>query len=61
MNDDALKQVMEDLERQIGPERMSAIRRKAASENTSVIKLLGDAVRDYSDALNAPSSPSKAA
>ena len=56
MNDEALAKVMNELEQDIGEERLSALRREATRRGTTVIKLLGDAVMDFADKLNNPST-----
>lgn len=60
MNDEALSKIMAEIEDQIGPERLSAIRRLAARKGVSVLKLLGDAVAQYADRLAHP-TPTKVA
>ena len=47
MNDESLAKVMAELEKQIGSERLSAIRREAAKRGVSVLTLLGEAVSSY--------------
>ena len=54
MNDEALSKVMAELEREIGKDRLSALRREAARRGTTVIKLLGDAVAVFTDRLTKP-------
>lgn len=54
MNDEALAKVMKELEAQIGPERLSALRREAARRGVTVMKLLGDAVVLFSEQLTQP-------
>lgn len=56
MNDEALAKVMEKLEQEIGKERLSALRREATKQGTTVIKLLGDAVMIFADKLNNPTN-----
>lgn len=54
MNDDSLSKVMAEFEKNIGPERLSAIRREAVRQGVSVIKLLGDAVAEFADKMAKP-------
>lgn len=54
MNDEALSKVMAELEKDIGEERLSALRREAARRGTTVLKLLGDAVATFADRLGNP-------
>jgi hypothetical protein len=58
MPDEALTKIMSELEEMIGPDRLSALRREAAARGVSIVKLLGDAVVQFSERLN---SSSKAA
>lgn len=59
MNDESLAKVMAELEEMVGPERLSALRREAARRGVSIVKLLGDAVVQFSDRLT-PTSRSAA-
>lgn len=54
MNDEALAKVLAEIETEIGGDKMSALRRKAAAEGVSVITLLGDAVNTYVDKITRP-------
>lgn len=51
MSDDALAKILAELEREIGPERLSALRREAARRGVSVLHLLSEAVVDFSNRL----------
>jgi hypothetical protein len=59
MNDESLAKVMAELEEMIGPDRLSALRREAAKRGVSIVKLLGDAVVQFSERLT-PNSKSAA-
>lgn len=61
MNDEALAKVMKELESQIGEERLSALRREAARRGVTVMKLLGDAVVQFSELLTSPAPHQTAA
>lgn len=58
MPDEALTKIMSELEEMIGADRLSALRREAATRGVSIVKLLGDAVVQFSERL---ASSSKAA
>jgi hypothetical protein len=51
MTDDSLTKVMAELESRIGAERLSMLRRHAASKGVSIFTLLGEAVNLYVDKL----------
>jgi hypothetical protein len=51
MQDDSLTKIMAELEEMIGPDRLSALRREAATRGVSIVKLLGDAVVQFSERL----------
>lgn len=47
MDDESLARVMAKLEKKVGKERVSAIRREAVKRGVSVLTVLGDAVLKY--------------
>ena len=47
MNDESLARVMAKLEKTVGKDRVSVIRREAANRGVSVLTVLGDAVIKY--------------
>lgn len=51
MTDDSLTKVMAELETRIGAERLSMLRRHAASKGVSIFTLLGEAVNLYVEKL----------
>ena len=51
MPDNDLTQILADLEKQIGPERLSALRREAARRQVSILTLISEAIVEYSKRL----------
>jgi|TARA_R110001606_G_scaffold32766_1_gene98687 hypothetical protein len=47
MDDESLARVMAILEKKVGKERVSVIRREATKRGVSVLTVLGDAVMKY--------------